>query len=115
MSKKKIISDNTSSDEEILLVPTKPSQAIVNENNKKHKNMKIKCTRNEEMFWSISSNKKVKLYSFKNMDLIDIREYYTKEGEELPGKKGISLKIDQFKELVRIAPEILKLIEDKNT
>jgi len=33
--------------------------------------------------------------SFKGMALLDIREYYGAEGEEKPGKKGISLQLEQ--------------------
>lgn len=30
--------------------------------------------------------------------MVDIREYYGDEGEEKPGKKGISLTLDQVRE-----------------
>lgn len=36
----------------------------------------------------LSGNKKVTVSKFKNQTLVSIREYYEKNGEQLPGKKG---------------------------
>jgi hypothetical protein len=37
-------------------------------------------------------------YFIKGSTLIDIREYYGSEGEEKPGKKGISLSVEQVRQ-----------------
>lgn len=44
--------------------------------------------------------KKVTVRKFKNMKLIDLREYYQKDGKWLPGSKGLSLTLDQWNALV---------------
>lgn len=44
--------------------------------------------------------KKVTVRKFKNMKLIDIREYYQKDNNWLPGSKGISLTEDQWNVLL---------------
>lgn len=37
-------------------------------------------------------------YFIKGSTLIDIREYYGSEGDEKPGKKGISLSVEQVRQ-----------------
>lgn len=38
----------------------------------------------------LSKNRKVKVRNFNGRIMVDIREYYVKDGKELPGKKGFS-------------------------
>ena len=60
--------------------------------------------------------KKVTVRKFKNMKLIDIREYYQKDGKWLPGSKGLSLTEDQWNVLVSKMVDIgeaLVKIDDK--
>jgi hypothetical protein len=38
--------------------------------------------------------------------MVGVREYYEKDGEALPGKKGISMTIEQFNTIVGLLPEI---------
>jgi hypothetical protein len=45
--------------------------------------------------------------TYKGKMLIDIREYYKDKDDSLkPGKKGISLNIEEFRKLCEIADEI---------
>lgn len=61
--------------------------------------------------WVLEKQRQVRINEFRGRKLIDIREYYEKNGEMLPGKKGISLSIEQWKKLLKVADEINKAIE----
>ncbi|KAK0719592.1 transcriptional Coactivator p15-domain-containing protein [Lasiosphaeris hirsuta] len=58
-------------------------------------------------YWEIGNKRRVSASSFKGAVLVNIREYYqTPDGEDKPGKKGISLSINQYRELLKIIPEL---------
>lgn len=61
---------------------------------------------NGDSYWEISKLRRVTVSSFRGKTMVHIREYYEKDGQELPGKKGISLPIDQFTSLVSALPDI---------
>jgi len=54
----------------------------------------------------------VRVSEFRGRKSVDIREYYEKSGKTLPGKKGISLSIKQWKELLKVAEEITSAVEN---
>jgi len=57
-------------------------------------------SKSEAREYQLSGKRKASVTTFKNQVLINIREYYTNNvGEELPGKKGISLTQDQWEKL----------------
>ncbi|KAJ8059857.1 hypothetical protein OCU04_011487 [Sclerotinia nivalis] len=59
--------------------------------------------------WDLSTGRaprKIELSDFKGQTLINIREFYEKDGNLLPGKKGISLTIDQYKNFLQSIPQI---------
>lgn len=52
------------------------------------------------------SKKRVSVRKFKGKTLVDIREYYVDDGEEKPGRKGIALSVEDWKELVKNVDQI---------
>ncbi|KAL2109923.1 hypothetical protein VUR80DRAFT_1854 [Thermomyces stellatus] len=57
-------------------------------------------------YWQLSKNRRVTLSEFKGATLVNIREYYQKDGKFLPGKKGISLSLAQYEDLLKAIPGI---------
>ena len=62
----------------------------------------------DEVAFSLTENRLVKVRVFRGKTYVDIREYYKDDaGEYKPGKKGISLTEDQWKKLyTEIAPKV---------
>jgi hypothetical protein len=89
------------SDNEESESPKKPTSSV-----KKTK----KTTEETPKSFTISATKRVTINTFKGKKLVDIREFYTdkESGELKPGKKGISLSIEEFKKLL----DQLPLVQD---
>ncbi|KAK0212660.1 transcriptional Coactivator p15-domain-containing protein [Desarmillaria ectypa] len=56
-------------------------------------------TSDGDKYIDLGKKKRATVRSFKGMPLLDIREFYGQEGDEKPGKKGISLSLEQWKSL----------------
>ncbi|KAI6891805.1 hypothetical protein KC318_g13531 [Hortaea werneckii] len=65
-------------------------------------------------FWEISGKRRVQVSTFKGSTFVGIREFYEKDGKMLPGKKGISLSVDQYNAVVEIMPQIEQVLKNKN-
>ncbi|MCL7027951.1 hypothetical protein MKW94_015960 [Papaver nudicaule] len=62
----------------------------------------------------ISKNRRVSVRNWQGKIVVDIREFYTKDGQELPGKKGISLTMDQWNVLRDHVEEIDKAVAENS-
>ncbi|XP_068151559.1 RNA polymerase II transcriptional coactivator [Drosophila tropicalis] len=62
--------------------------------------------------WTLEKLRQVRINEFRGRKMVDIREHYEKNGEILPGKKGISLSIQQWKTLLELADEITQAVEN---
>ena len=60
----------------------------------------------------LDKNRLVRVRSFKGKTYVDIRVYYEKDGELLPGKQGISLTTQQWRKLLDSAEDINKAVAD---
>ncbi|CAI9758349.1 unnamed protein product [Fraxinus pennsylvanica] len=69
---------------------SKPSAAAVDNDSDESDNIVV-C--------ELSKNRKVSVRNWNGKVVVDIREFYYKDGKEMPGKKGISLTMDQWKVL----------------
>lgn len=65
-----------------------------------------RCVADPSSWLQLSAKRRVTASKFNKMLLINIREYYEADGELKPGKKGISLSVDQYKAFLKAVPGI---------
>jgi len=67
-------------------------------------------------YWELGGRlRRVTVSQFKGNVLVSVREYYEKDGRQLPGSKGISMSLDQFNQLIKVLPSIEQAIGDKSS
>jgi hypothetical protein len=67
----------------------------------------------EDKKFALGNKRFATVNEFKGTTLVDIREYFQdKQGEWKPGKKGISLKRDEFNKLLACAPKIQEKFDE---
>ncbi|KAI4317073.1 hypothetical protein L6164_024983 [Bauhinia variegata] len=62
----------------------------------------------------ISKNRRVSVRNWQGNIVVDIREFYIKDGKQMPGKKGISLSMDQWNVLRNHVEEIDKAVNESS-
>ncbi|KDP25279.1 hypothetical protein JCGZ_20435 [Jatropha curcas] len=60
----------------------------------------------------LSDKRKVTIQNFRGTTLVSIREFYKRDGKELPTSKGISLKEEQWSALKKNIPAIERAIRE---
>ncbi|KAG8953518.1 hypothetical protein FRC04_002360 [Tulasnella sp. 424] len=71
----------------------------------------IQTNDNGEKFVQLSGKRRATVRVFKDAPMVDIREWYAKGGQTLPGGKGISLSVDQWEALKNAMSSIDEAIE----
>ncbi|KIJ61311.1 hypothetical protein HYDPIDRAFT_96877, partial [Hydnomerulius pinastri MD-312] len=66
-----------------------------------------------EKYVDLGKKKRASVRSFKGQTFVDIREFYGADGDEKPGKKGISLSLDQWETLKKSASTIDALFAEQ--
>ncbi|CAF1584319.1 unnamed protein product [Rotaria magnacalcarata] len=61
-----------------------------------------------ERLYELSKLRYISVSEFKGKSLVNIREYYEDKGVQKPGKKGISLSVDQWEKLKSAISQIDK-------
>ncbi|KAK5168731.1 uncharacterized protein LTR77_006040 [Saxophila tyrrhenica] len=57
-------------------------------------------------YWEISGKRRLQISDYDGNTFIAIREFYEKDGKTLPGKKGISMSVEQYAAVVELLPQI---------
>ncbi|KAJ7218036.1 transcriptional Coactivator p15-domain-containing protein [Mycena pura] len=101
-------------DEPVAASPTakKPTKYTAKAKDQEVSSAQIQISSDNEKFIDLGKNKRATVRSFKGTTYVDIREFYAEKGsgELKPGKKGISLAVDQWEELIRVADTLDELI-----
>lgn len=68
---------------------TKRTKTEMTENNAAPDSPKIDS--NGDPYWEISKMRRVTISTFRGKTMVNIREYYEKDGQEFPGKKVVCI------------------------
>ncbi|KAK3609183.1 hypothetical protein CHS0354_013720 [Potamilus streckersoni] len=96
-SKEFISTSESDSDAEPKPKKKKPSEKKVEKREEKSK--AGASSGPEEHSFQLAKNRFVTVSEFRGKVLVGIREFYESDGQMKPGKKGISLSVDQWKKL----------------
>ncbi|XP_014293411.1 RNA polymerase II transcriptional coactivator [Halyomorpha halys] len=66
----------------------------------------------DENSWHLDKRRFLKVREFKGKLMVDIREFYEADGELKPGKKGISLSVEQWRKLCGAVDEVNEALKN---
>ncbi|KAM0333307.1 hypothetical protein ACHAQA_001968 [Verticillium albo-atrum] len=126
--------DDSDEDGPILTKPIKKTKTAASSTNNTATTSGPSEDKDGNPFWELSAKRRVGISKFKDMTMINIREYYQKDDDMLPGKKvkkippaddapdnalttpfppqGISLSVSQFEALLKAAPAISAVLRE---
>jgi len=101
---KAIVKDDNNDDEAEASLPKKKKPKTlkapkVAPDSPDRDNIVIHSTPEGDKYLDLGKKKRATVRTFKGNTLLDIREFYGPDGDEKPGKKGISLSIEQWQAL----------------
>ncbi|KAG0265768.1 hypothetical protein BG011_004122 [Mortierella polycephala] len=100
-------SDDDDSDADYKIKSEDESSSLKAENKEENPDSSSESSPKRAKVTKIGPKKRLTVRSWRDTTLVDIREYYQdKDGEQKPGKKGISLSKDQFQFILNHASEI---------
>ncbi|EPQ57524.1 PC4-domain-containing protein [Gloeophyllum trabeum ATCC 11539] len=71
--------------------------------------VQVHMTKDGEQYVDLGKKKRATVRSFKGQVYVDIREFYGEDGDEKPGKKGVSLNLEQWETLKKSIETIDRL------
>ncbi|KAK8139610.1 hypothetical protein PG984_000733 [Apiospora sp. TS-2023a] len=99
--------DDDSDSEAEVAKPTKTTKKVKTGKNANEAEGGVGKDAEGNSFWPLTATRRVVISEFKGKPLVSVREYYTDAaGEMKPGKKGISLTLDQWNNLMKASGEV---------
>ncbi|XP_061409361.1 activated RNA polymerase II transcriptional coactivator p15 isoform X1 [Lethenteron reissneri] len=87
-------------------VSSKPAKKARTEASTSKPAARAQESESDNNMFQLSKMRYVSVREFKGKVLVDVREYYDKDGDMKPTKKGISLAVDQWARLKELMPDI---------
>jgi hypothetical protein len=75
----------------------------------------VQTDKDDHLVKRLSKSKVLKVRAFKGKTYVDFREYYEKDGKLLPGKKGLMLNEEEWKQVRASVAAIDKAITDSKS
>uniref|UniRef100_A0A5S6QLY8 Transcriptional coactivator p15 (PC4) C-terminal domain-containing protein n=1 Tax=Trichuris muris TaxID=70415 RepID=A0A5S6QLY8_TRIMR len=108
------MSDSSSSEESVKETTSTERSAKGEASKAKKGKVDEEKKETDEQKFEIGDKRFVSISEYKGRVLVDIREFYsTSDGELKPGRKGISLDVNQFRALVKCIPKLEEQLKNR--